>query len=42
LWARDPEHRIIETCLAPLAANGVTVDKILGFSVMFDSQGRPI
>ena len=42
LWTRDPEHRIIETCLAPLAANGVTVDKILGFSVMFDSQGRPI
>jgi len=42
LWTRDPEHRIIETCIAPLATDGVSVDKILGFSVMFDSQGRPL
>lgn len=42
LWTRDPEHRLIETCLVPLAADGVTVDKILGFSIMFDTQGRPI
>jgi len=42
LWNRDPEHRTIETCIAPLAANGHVVDKILGISVMFDSQGRPI
>jgi hypothetical protein len=42
LWTRDPEHRIIETCIVPLAADGVTVDKILGFSVMFDTHGRPL
>lgn len=42
LWSRDPEHRTIETCIAPLAADGLRVDKILGFSVMFDSQGKPI
>jgi len=40
LWTRDPEHRVIETCLVPLAADGVTVDKVLGVSVMFDSQGK--
>ena len=28
LWTRDPEHRIIETCIAPLATDGVSVDKI--------------
>jgi hypothetical protein len=42
LWTRDPEHRTIETCIAPLAADGVRVDKILGLSVMFDNQGKPI
>ena len=42
LWTRDPEHRTIETCIAPLAADGFKVDKILGISVMFDSQGKPI
>jgi hypothetical protein len=42
LWNRDPEHRTIETCIAPLAADGYCVDKIIGISVMFDSQGRPI
>ena len=42
LWNRDPEHRTIETCIAPLAADGYCVDRIIGISVMFDSQGRPI
>ena len=42
LWTRDPEHRTVETCVAPLAADGVRVDKILGLSVMFDNQGKPI
>jgi hypothetical protein len=42
LWTRDPEHRIVETCVVPLAADGFTVDKILGLTVMFDSQGRPL
>jgi hypothetical protein len=41
LWTRDPEHRTIETCIVPLAADGSRVDKILGISVMFDSQGKP-
>ena len=42
LWMRDPEHRTIETCIVPLAADGETVDKILGISVMFDGRGRQI
>jgi hypothetical protein len=42
LWTRDPEHRIIETCITPLATDGSIVDKILGISVMFDSHGRPL
>jgi hypothetical protein len=42
LWTRDPEHRVIETCLVPLAADGVTVDKILGLSVMSDTHGKSI
>ena len=42
LWTRDPEHRMIETCIAPLAADGVRVDKILGLSVMFDNQSKPV
>jgi hypothetical protein len=42
LWTRDPEHRIIETCIVPLAADGFTVDKIVGLSVMFDNRGRPL
>ena len=37
-----PEHRTIETCIAPLAAEGLRVDKILGLSVMFDNQGKPM
>jgi PAS domain len=42
LWSRDPEHRVIETCIVPLAADGKTVDKMLGFCVLFDSRGRPL
>jgi hypothetical protein len=33
---------MIETCIAPLAADGVRVDKILGLSVMFDNQSKPV
>jgi hypothetical protein len=42
LWDRDPLHQIIENCVAPLAANGKTVNVIIGFSVLFDSSGNEI
>ena len=42
LWSRHADHRSIETCVVPLAADGRTVDKIMGFCMLFDSQGRPI
>ncbi len=42
LWYRDPTHRIVENCLAPLAADGVTVDKIIAVSVQFDANGREL
>jgi hypothetical protein len=42
LWDRDPSHRVVENCLAPLAADGVTVDKIFAVSVLFDANGREL
>jgi len=42
LWNRDPTHRIIENCLAPLATDGETVDKILAVTVLFDANGREL
>jgi hypothetical protein len=39
-WHRDPMHRVIENCLLPLANDGVTVDKIIAFTVLFDASGR--
>jgi hypothetical protein len=42
LWDRDPLHPFIETCYVPLAADGKTVDKIMGLAVLFDSAGREI
>jgi hypothetical protein len=42
LWHRDPTHRIVENCLAPLATDGVTIDKIIAVSVQFDANGREI
>ena len=42
IWSRHPDHRTIETCIVPLAADGRTVDKMLGFCLLFDSQGRAI
>jgi hypothetical protein len=41
-WYRDPLHRMIENCFTPLAADGQTVDKIMGLSVLFDSAGKEI
>lgn len=42
LWTRDPDHRTIESCIVPLAADGRIVDKMLAVSVLFDRAGRPI
>jgi len=42
LWTRDPRHRLIETLIVPLAADGLNVDKMVGLSVVFDVEGRPI
>jgi len=39
---RDPLHRIIENCVAPLAADGETVDIIIGVAVIFDATGKEI
>jgi hypothetical protein len=41
-WARQPEFCTVENLLAPLAADGRTVDKIIALSVTFDSAGRLI
>jgi hypothetical protein len=40
LWDRDPTHHVVENCLAPLATDGVTIDKIIAVSVIFDANGR--
>ncbi len=42
LWTRDPKHRLIETCIVPLARDGRTVDKMLAVSVLFDGDGWPV
>jgi hypothetical protein len=42
LWTRNADHRTIESCFVPLAADGLTVDKMLGVTVAFDSAGREI
>ena len=42
LWSRDPTHRLVENCFAPLARDGKTVDKIIAVSVMFDASGREL
>ena len=42
LWTRDPEHRTIETCIVPLAADGVVVDMMLAISVLYGPGDRAI
>jgi hypothetical protein len=42
LSTRDPKHRMIETCMVPLAREGRIVDKMLAVSVLYDGAGRPI
>lgn len=41
-WKRDPAQRTIENCMVPLAADGVTVDRIFALSVALDANGREI
>jgi PAS domain len=41
-WKRDPKQQTIENCMVPLAADGVTVDKIFAVSVAFDANGREV
>lgn len=42
LWPRNPDHRTVETCIVPLAADGRTVDKMIAASIIFDPAGKPI
>lgn len=42
LWTRHPDHRTIESCVVPLAADGETVDQLLTITLAFDSAGRLI
>lgn len=42
LWTRNADHRTIETCIVPLAADGHRVDRMLGVTVAFDAAGRPV
>lgn len=42
MWLRDPNHRVVENCLAPLATDGETVDKIVAISVIYDANGREL
>lgn len=39
---RAPEAKIAESLMVPLAADGHTVDKIMGVSITFDAKGRMI
>jgi hypothetical protein len=41
-WDHNPNHRQVENCLAPLATDGVTIDKIIAVSVLFDARGREL
>jgi hypothetical protein len=42
LWDRDPNHKSVENCLAPLASDGETIDKIIAVSVIFDASGHQL
>jgi hypothetical protein len=42
MWTHDPNRRVVENCLAPLATDGVTVDMIVAVSVLFDANGRAL
>ena len=40
LWTRHPDHRTVESCVVPLAADGETVDQLLTITLAFDSANR--
>ena len=42
LWNREPNHRMVENCVVPLATDGETVDKIIAFTVLFDANGHEL
>ena len=42
LWTHDPDHRTLESCIVPLAADGRTVDKMLAIVVLFDDDGEAV
>jgi PAS domain len=39
---RHPDHHTIENCMVPLAADGVTVDKIFALTVVLDIVGQRV
>ena len=39
-WTRQPDFRLVESLVLPLAADGSRVDKVIAVSVNFDQQGR--
>jgi PAS domain len=41
-WVRNPDPRTVESCVVPLAGDGVTVDKMIGITVAFDLTGHEI
>lgn len=41
-WTRELDCRLVESLMAPLAADGRTVDKIIAVSITFDARGRLI
>jgi len=41
-WDRDPLHRVVENCLAPLAGDGETVDIVFALTVLFDANGQEL
>ena len=41
-WPRQPEFRITESLILPLAGDGRTVDKVIAMSIAFDGNGRLI
>lgn len=42
LWTHHPDHRTIESCVVPLAADGQVVDRLIGVNLLFNSTGRLI
>jgi hypothetical protein len=37
-----PEYRTVESCLVPLAGDGVTVDIVMAVSMLFAADGRQL